>query len=146
MSETFGIRAMKPYQTKAMVQFLQKKIGVFILNFSTGCSRPPITQTSLFVFDSIFEASGLVIVVVSLLLVISKFKEVVESCPSERVVSKAIMMHSIVNNTAPEYLTSRFVRRCDLTSYNLRENEYKLAVPQPCTEFIKEVFLTAKMC
>ena len=56
------------------------------------------------------------------------------------------MMHSIVNNTAPEYMTSLFVRRCDLTSYNLRENEYKLAVPQPCTEFIKEVFLTAKMC
>ena len=83
---------------------------------------------------------------VSLLLVISKFKEVVESCPSERVVSKAIMMHSIVNNTAPECMTSLFVRRCDLTSYNLRENEYKLAVPQPCTEFIKEVFLTAKMC
>ena len=47
------------------------------------------------------------------------------------------MMHSIVNNTAPEYLTSRFVRRCDLTSYNLRENEYKLAVPQPRTEFYK---------
>ena len=47
------------------------------------------------------------------------------------------MKHSIVNNTAPEYLTSRFVRRCDLTSYNLRENEYKLAVPQPRTEFYK---------
>ena len=28
-------------------------------------------------------------------------------------------------------------RRCDLTSYNLRENEYKLAVPQPRTEFYK---------
>ena len=56
------------------------------------------------------------------------------------------MMHSIVNNTAPEYLTSHFVRRCDLTSYNLRENEYKLAVPQPRTEFYKEVFLTAEVC
>ena len=53
------------------------------------------------------------------------------------VVSKAIIVHSIVNNTAPKYLTSRFVRRCDLTSYNLRENEYKLAVPQPRTEFQK---------
>ena len=41
----------------------------------------------------------------------------------QRVVSKAITMHSIVNKTAPEFLTSRFVRRCDLTSYNLRENE-----------------------
>ena len=55
----------------------------------------------------------------------------------KRAVSKAIMMHSIVNNTAPEYLTSRFVRRCDLTSYNLRENEYKLAFPRPRTEFYK---------
>ena len=58
-----------------MIQLLQK-IGVFILNFSTGCSRSPITQTLPFVFDSIFEASGHVIVVVSLLLVISKFKVV----------------------------------------------------------------------
>ena len=33
----------------------------------------------------------------------------------QRVVSKVIMMHNIVNNTAPEYLTSRFVHRCDLT-------------------------------
>ena len=28
-------------------------------------------------------------------------------------------------------------RLCDLTSYNLRENEYKLTVPQPRTEFYK---------
>ena len=34
----------------------------------------------------------------------------------QRTGSKAIMMHSIVNNTSPEYLTLRFVRRCDLTS------------------------------
>ena len=46
-------------------------------------------------------------------------------------------MHTILNNTAPEYLTSRIVRRCDLTSYNLIENEYKLGVPQPRTEFYK---------
>ena len=59
----------------------------------------------------------------------------------QRAVSKAIMMHSIVNNTAPEYLTLRFVRRCDLTSYNLRENEYKLTVPQTCTEFYKRSVL-----
>ena len=47
------------------------------------------------------------------------------------------MMHRIVNNTAPEYLTSHFVCHCDLTSCNLRENEYKLAVTQPHTEFYK---------
>ena len=55
----------------------------------------------------------------------------------QHAVSKAIMVHSIVNNTAPEYLTSCFVRRCDLTNYNLRENEYNLTVPQPPTEFYK---------
>ena len=49
-----------------MVQFLQK-IGVFVLNLDV---QGPITQTSPFVFDSIFEASGHVIVVVSLLLAV----------------------------------------------------------------------------
>ena len=72
--------------------------------------------------------------------------KVFKFCSYHRAVSKTIMMHSIVNNTAPEYLTSRFVRRCDLTSYNLRENEYKLAVPQPLLNFIKEVFVTAEVC
>ena len=55
----------------------------------------------------------------------------------QRVVSKAIMVQSIINDTAPEYQISLSVRRCNLTSYNLRENEYKLAVPQPRAEFYK---------
>ena len=55
-------------------------------------------------------------------------------------------MHSIVNNTAPEYLTSCFVGHCDLTSYNLRENEYKLAVHNPALNFIKGVLLIAEVC
>ena len=55
----------------------------------------------------------------------------------QRVVSKAIMVQSIINDTAPEYQTSRFIRRFNLTSYNLRENEYNLAVPQPRAEFYK---------
>ena len=37
MSETFGIQALKPYQTKAMAQFLHKKIDVFV-NLLTGCA------------------------------------------------------------------------------------------------------------
>lgn len=42
MSETFGITwALKPYQTKAMVQFLQKKTDVF-LNLLSGCVRSPV--------------------------------------------------------------------------------------------------------
>ena len=72
--------------------------------------------------------------------------KVFKFCSYHRAVSKAIMMHSVVNNTATEYLTSRFVRGCDLTSYNLRENEYKIAVPQPLLNFIKEGFLTAEVC
>ena len=71
--------------------------------------------------------------------------------------SKAIMLHRIVNITAPEYLTLHSVRRCDVTSYNLIENAYiqgnneymrmntcKLAVPQPRTEFYKKYFLQWK--
>ena len=49
MSETFGIRPLKSYQTKAMVQFLQKKIDVFV-NLLTGCARSPIYQALPFVF------------------------------------------------------------------------------------------------
>ena len=64
MSETFGIRALKPFQTKAMAQFLQKKIDVFV-NLSTGCARSPIQQALRFVFDSIFKDSGHVAAVVS---------------------------------------------------------------------------------
>ena len=40
MSETFGIRVLKPYQRKAVVQLLQK-IDVFV-NLLTGCARSPI--------------------------------------------------------------------------------------------------------
>ena len=62
MSEMFGITwALKPYQTKAMVQFLQQKTDVF-LNLLTGCARSPVHQ--LFGFDSVIEASGHVVVVV----------------------------------------------------------------------------------
>ena len=41
MSKAFGIRVLKPYQTKAVVQFLQKKIDVF-LNLLNGCARSPV--------------------------------------------------------------------------------------------------------
>ena len=54
-----------------------------------------------------------------------------------RIISKAIMMHSIVNNTAPEYLTPRFIRCCDLTSYNMRMNTHCNCNPlvTPCNSF-----------
>ena len=64
----------------------------------------------------------------------------------QRAVSKAIMMHSIVNNTAPEYLTSRFVRRCDLTIVIILERMNTSSLfHNPVLNFIKEVFLTAEV-
>ena len=64
----------------------------------------------------------------------------------QRVVRKAIMVYSTINNTAPEYLTSLFVCRCDLTSYNLKENEYKLLFQNPALNFIKEVYPIVEVC
>ena len=64
----------------------------------------------------------------------------------QRIGRKAIMMYSIVNNTGPAYLTLRFVHPCNLTCYNRRENEYKLAVPQPRTKLYKRSLLIAEVC
>lgn len=47
-----------------MVHFLRKKIDVFVDLF-TGYSRSSISQALQFVFDSIFEATGHVVAVVS---------------------------------------------------------------------------------
>ena len=47
-----------------MVHFLQNKIDVLVDLF-TGCSRSSIYQALPFVFDSMFEATGHVVVVVS---------------------------------------------------------------------------------
>ena len=47
-----------------MVQFLQKKIDVFVI-FLTAFLRSPIYPALPFVFDTIFEAAGHVLVMVS---------------------------------------------------------------------------------
>ena len=73
----------------------------------------------------------------TLLILLSEKNSLRSKLVHQCAVSTAIMIPSIVNSTAPEYLTSLFVRRCHLSSYNLRENEYKLAVPQPRTQFYK---------
>ena len=65
-SETFGIRELKLYQTVAIVQFLQKQIDMFV-NLLTGCGKSLIYQALQFVFDSIFEAAGHVVVASPLL-------------------------------------------------------------------------------
>ena len=58
----------------------------------------------------------------------------------ERLESAAVMMYKALHGMTPEYLSSRFVFRSDVTSYRLRNTESKLALPQPRTNF-KEEFL-----
>ena len=46
-------------------------------------------------------------------------------------------MYKIVNNMVPEYLCSRFVFRSDTLTYNLRDSDSTLAIPQPPTNYCK---------
>ena len=52
-------------------------------------------------------------------------------------VNKSIMMYKIVNNMVPGYLSSRFVFRSDTLTYNLRDSDGTLAIPQPRTNYCK---------
>jgi len=55
----------------------------------------------------------------------------------EHLVDKSIMMYKIVNNMVPDYLSSHFVFRSDTLTYNLRDSDCSLAIPQPCTNYCK---------
>ena len=55
--ETFGIRGLNAYQREAIVQFVQKKTGVFV-NLPNDYGKSLIYQAVPFVCDSIFEAAG----------------------------------------------------------------------------------------
>ena len=55
----------------------------------------------------------------------------------QRLVNKSIMMYKIANNMVPEYLSSRFVFRSDTLTYNLRDSDGTLAIPQPHTNYCK---------
>ena len=55
-------------------------------------------------------------------------------------------MYKIVNNMVPDYLSSHFVFRSDTLTYNLRDSDCSLAIPQPRTNYIvKEVWHTAEL-
>ena len=56
----------------------------------------------------------------------------------QRAVSKAIMM--TINNQTPGYLSSRFIPHHKVLSYSLRNNECKLSIPQPRTNYYKRSF------
>ena len=58
----------------------------------------------------------------------------------QRSESTAVMMYTSLHGMTPEYLTSRFVFRNDITSYRLRNTENKLALPQPRTNYLKKSF------
>ena len=55
----------------------------------------------------------------------------------QRLVNKSIMMYKIVNNMVPEYLSSHFFLRSDTLTYNLRDSDGTLAIPQPRTNYCK---------
>ena len=46
-------------------------------------------------------------------------------------------MYKIVNNMVPEYLSSHFVLCSDTLTYNLRDSDGTLAIPQPRTNYCK---------
>ena len=51
--EMFGIRGLNAYQREAIVQFVQKKSGMFV-NLPTGYGKSLIYQAVPFVCDSMF--------------------------------------------------------------------------------------------
>ena len=55
---------LNAYQREAIVQFVQKKTDVFV-NLPTGYGKSLIYQALPFVYDSILEAAGHIVVVVS---------------------------------------------------------------------------------
>ena len=61
--ETFSIREMSAYQRETIVQFVQKKTDVFV-NLPTVYGKSHIFQAVPFVYDSILEGAGHIVVVV----------------------------------------------------------------------------------
>jgi len=46
-------------------------------------------------------------------------------------------MYKIADNMVPDYLSLHFVFRSDTLTYNLRDSDCSLAIPQPRTNFCK---------
>ena len=58
----------------------------------------------------------------------------------QRLEPAAVMMYKSLHGMPPEYLSSRFVFRNDITSYRFRNTENKLALPKPRTNYLKNNF------
>ena len=50
------------------------------------------------------------------------------------------MVYKSINGLAPEYLCSKFGERSCVSGYSLRDTTGKLAVPFPCTNYLKNSF------
>ena len=61
----------------------------------------------------------------------------------QRLVDISILMYKIVNRLVPDCLSSHFVSRSGTLIYNLKESDFSLAIPQPRTNYCKEVCHTA---
>ena len=57
-----------------------------------------------------------------------------------RKVDLSILMYKTLNHETPEYLSSKFINRTDVTPYHLRNTVNKLALPLPRTEHFKKSF------
>ena len=55
-------------------------------------------------------------------------------------ISKAIMMYNAVNNQTPDYLSTRFTPRHEVLSCSVQNEECKLSIPQPPTNYGKRSF------
>ena len=58
----------------------------------------------------------------------------------QRQIGVAVMVYKSLNGLAPDYLSSRLVDRSSITNYQLRNTEASLAIPLPCTNFMKNSF------
>jgi hypothetical protein len=63
-----------------------------------------------------------------------------ETLESQRTKSKAIQMYKVLNDFAPNALVNLFVRKSDITDYELRGSTTSLQIPFPRTENLKKSF------
>ena len=60
---------------------------------------------------------------------------------TQRDIQKALMVFKSFNGLlAPDYLTSKFIARSNNTSYTFRDCVNKLTIPQPHTNYLRNIF------
>ena len=59
---------------------------------------------------------------------------------TQRDIQKALMVFKSPNGLAPEYLSSTFIARSNTTSHTFRDSVIKLTIPQPRTNYLRNIF------